>query len=63
MRMKQPKEIRPPHDLQVRLDADAYPDLQLYAELSRQQYSEAIATQALPSGNGADARKGPEARS
>ncbi len=63
MRLKQPKETRPPHDLHVHLDADADPDLQPCAELSRQQYGEAIATPALPSGNGTDVRDGPEARS
>ncbi len=63
MRLKQPKETRPPHNLRVDLDADAYADLQLYAELSRQQYGEAIATPAPQSANGTDVRNGPEARS
>ncbi len=63
MRLKQPKEPRPPYDLGVHLDPDADPDLQPDAELSREQYGEAIATPAPQSANGTDVRNGPEARS
>ena len=49
MRLKQREEARPPHELRVRLDADAYDDLQLYGELYREQYGETIATKTLAS--------------
>ena len=63
MRLKQREEARPPHVLEVHLDAGVYPDLQLYPELSREQHGEAIATPVLANGNGADVRNGLETRS